>query len=62
MVGKAENLKTLAITDDPDIQLAPSPVVVVPSPVVVVPFAVGGTSLDEASQTSLFLDGPIDAR
>ena len=62
MVGEAENLKTVAITDDPKIQLVPVPVVVVPFPIVVVPSPVVGTNLDEASQTGLLFDGPIDAR
>ena len=48
VVGKAENLKTVAIADDPEIQL--------------VPLAVGGASLDEAHQTRLLFDGSIDTR
>src|SRR5262245_40344183 len=38
-VAKAEDLKTVAITDDPKVQLAP--------------FPVGGRNLDKARQTSL---------
>jgi hypothetical protein len=48
VVGKAEHLKTAAITDDPNIQL--------------VPFPVSRLDLDEASQTSLPLDGSVDGR
>ena len=48
VVGKAENLKTAGITDDPKIQL--------------VPFPVGGTDLHKARQTRLLFDGSIDAR
>src|SRR6185295_17525689 len=48
LVGKAQNLKTVAIAYEPKIQL--------------VPFAVGGASLDEAGQTRLLFDGSIDAR
>ena len=48
VIGKAENLKTVAIADDPKIQL--------------VPFAVGGTSPDKARHTRLLFDGSIDAR
>ena len=48
VVGKAENLKTAGITDDPKIQL--------------VPFPVGGTNLDKARQTRLLFDGSIDGR
>jgi len=48
VVGKAENLKTAGIADDPKIQLVASPM--------------GGTSLDEARQTRLLFDGSIDAR
>ena len=48
VIGKAENLKTAGITDDPKIQL--------------VPFPVGGTSLYEARQTRLLFDGSIDSR
>jgi hypothetical protein len=45
VVGEAENLKTVAVTDDPKIQL--------------VSFPVGGRDFDEASQTRLLLDGSI---
>jgi hypothetical protein len=48
VVGKAENLKTVAITDDPKIQL--------------VPFPVGGRYFDKARETRLLFDGSIDAR
>ena len=48
VVGKAENLKTAGIADDPKIQLVPSPV--------------GGRNLDKARQTSLLFDGSIDGR
>ena len=48
LVGKAENLKTAGITDDPKIQL--------------MPFPVGGTNLYKARQTSLLFDGSIDGR
>jgi hypothetical protein len=48
LVGKAENLKTVAIADEPKIQL--------------VPFAVGGTGPDKARHTRLLFDGSIDAR
>src|SRR5215475_9725232 len=47
-VGKAQNLKTAGITDDPEIQL--------------VPFPVSRRNFDKARQTSLFFDGSIDAR
>src|SRR5712675_1401498 len=47
-VGKAQNLKTAGITDDPEIEL--------------VPFPVGGRNFDKARQTSLFFDGSVDAR
>ena len=47
-VGKAQNLKTAGITDDPEIQL--------------VPFPVSGRNFDKARQTSLLFDGSIDAR
>src|SRR5262245_26468210 len=47
-VGKAEDLKTVAITDDPKVQLAP--------------VFVGGRNLDKACQTSLLFDGSIDTR
>jgi hypothetical protein len=46
-VGKAQNLKTAGIADDPEIQFAPFPVC--------------GTDFDKARQTSLFFDGSIDA-
>ena len=46
-VGKAQNLKTAGITDDPEIQL--------------VPFPVGGRNFDKPRQTSLFFDGSINA-
>ena len=48
IVGKAENLKTAGIADDPKIQL--------------VPFPVGGFNFDKARQTRLLFDGSIDAR
>jgi hypothetical protein len=48
IVSKAENLKTVGITDDPKIQLVPLPV--------------GGRNLDKARETSLLFDGPIDGR
>src|SRR4051812_8720080 len=48
IVGKAENLQTVRIADDPEIQL--------------VPFAVGGGSFHEARHTSLLFDSSIDAR
>lgn len=48
LVGKAENLKTVGITDDPEIQL--------------LPFPVGGRNLDEARQTRLLCDGLIATR
>ena len=48
LVGKAENLKTAGIADDPKIHL--------------VPFPVGGRNLDKARQTSLLFDGSIDGR
>ena len=47
-VGKAQNLKTAGITDDPEIQL--------------VPFPISGRNFDKARQTSLLFDGSIDAR
>ena len=47
-VGKAQNLKTAGITDDPEIQL--------------VPFPVSGRNFDKARQASLLFDGSIDAR
>jgi len=47
-VGKAQNLKTAGITDDPEIQL--------------VPFPVSGRNFDKARQTRLLFDGSIDAR
>ena len=56
VVGKAENLKTVAITDDPEIQLVPF------LGSFVVPFPFGDMNLDEARQTSLLFDGSIDAR
>jgi hypothetical protein len=46
-VGKAQNLKTAGIADDPEIQF--------------VPFPVSGKDFDKARQTSLFFDGSIDA-
>jgi hypothetical protein len=46
-VGKAQNLKTAGIADDPEIQ---------------VPFPISGRNFDKARQTSLFFDGSIDAR
>ena len=48
IVGEPKNLKTAGITDDPEIQL--------------VPFAVGAFDFDEARQSRLLFDGPIDAR
>jgi hypothetical protein len=48
VVGKAEDLKTVAITDEPEIQLVPLPV--------------GGRNLDKARQTGLPFDGFIGAR
>ena len=48
LVGKAQNLKTVAVADEPEIQL--------------VAFAVGGASLDEARQARLLFDGDIGAR
>ena len=48
LVAKAQNLKTIGITDDPEIQLVPFPVVC--------------RNLNEARKTSLLLDGSIDAR
>jgi hypothetical protein len=47
-VGKAQNLKTAGVTDDPEIQL--------------VPFPVSSRNFDKARQTSLLFDGSIDAR
>jgi len=47
-VGKAQNLKTAGITDDPEIQL--------------LPFPVSGRNFDKARQTRLLFDGSIDAR
>jgi hypothetical protein len=47
-VGKAQNLKTASISDDPEIQL--------------VPFPVSGRNFDKTRQTSLLFDGSIDAR
>ena len=47
-VGKAQNLKTAGIADDPKIQLAP--------------FPVSARNFDKARQTSLLFDGSIDAR
>src|SRR6202795_3988816 len=47
-VGKAQNLKTAGITDDPEIQL--------------VPFPVSGRNFDKARQTSLLFDGSIAPR
>ena len=47
-VGKAQNLKTAGIADDPEIQL--------------VPFPVSGRNFDKARQTSLLFDRSIDAR
>ena len=47
-VGKAQNLKTAGITDDPEIKL--------------LPFPVSGRNFDKARQTSLLFDGSIDAR
>jgi hypothetical protein len=46
--GKAQDLKTAGITDDPEIQL--------------VPFPISGRNFDKARQTSLLFDGSIDAR
>jgi hypothetical protein len=48
VVSEAQHLKTVAIADDPKIQL--------------VPFAVSGRNLDEAGQASLLFDGSIDTR
>ena len=48
IVGKAENLKTAGIADDPKIQL--------------VPFPVGGRNLNKARQTRLLFDGSIGGR
>src|SRR5689334_13832637 len=48
LVGKAQYLKTVAVTDDPEIQL--------------VPFAVGGRDLHKAGQASLLFDGSIGGR
>src|SRR5262245_44941540 len=47
-VCKAEDLKTVAITDDPKLQLTPVPV--------------GGGNLVKVHQTSLLFDGSIDTR
>ena len=47
-VGKAQNLETAGITDDPEIQLGPYPV--------------SGRNFDKARQTGLLFDGSIDAR
>src|SRR4029077_6156265 len=47
-VGKAQNLKTAGITDDPEIQL--------------VPFPVSGRNFHKARQPSLLFDGSIDFR
>ena len=47
-VCKAEDLKTVAITDDPKVQLAPVPV--------------GGGNLVKVHQTGLLFDGSIDTR
>src|SRR4051812_42351087 len=47
-IRKAENLKTIAITDDPKLQLAP--------------LAVGGRNLVEVRQTRLLIHGAIDGR
>jgi hypothetical protein len=46
-VGKAQDLKTASITNDPQIQL--------------VPFPVSGRNFDKARQTSLLLNSSIDA-
>src|SRR5215472_3602784 len=48
VVGKAENLETVAITDDPEIEFDP--------------FPVGGRNFDKARETSLLFDGSIDGR
>src|SRR5260370_3537322 len=47
-VGKAQNLKTAGITDDPEIQLGP--------------FPVSGSGFDKARQTRLLFDGSICPR
>jgi hypothetical protein len=47
VIGKAQNLKTARIANDPKIQL--------------LPFPVRGANLHEARQTSLLFDGSIDA-
>jgi len=48
VVGKAQNLKTAGIADDPELQVVPCPV--------------GGRNFDEARQARLLFDGSIDAR
>ena len=47
-VGKAQDLKTAGITDDPEIQFAP--------------FPISGRSFDKPLQARLLFDGSIDAR